>query len=55
MWIKLGKAFVEGNNDPETKFITITGVDDFFTSGNDLNNWRGKTTAEIQGQCRGIL
>lgn len=55
MWIKLGRTFLESNDDPETKIITITGAGDFFTSGNDLNNWRAKTIVEIQAQSRNVL
>lgn len=52
MMDKLGSTFFESNTDPETKIITITGMGDFFTSGNDLNNWRGISIPEIQAKSR---
>lgn len=52
MWDKIGKTLFESNTDPNTKLITITGIGDFFSSGNDLNNWRDGTVPEIQAKTR---
>ncbi|CAL8125615.1 unnamed protein product [Orchesella dallaii] len=36
---KIGLALLEASTDSATKLVTLTGVGDYFTSGNDLNNW----------------
>lgn len=49
---KIGSTLKESNSDDSTKIITITGVGDFYSSGNDLNNWRGATIPELKENTR---
>jgi len=49
---KLGTTLYESNTDSSTKIITITGIGDFFSSGNDLNNWKDGSIPEIKEKSR---
>jgi enoyl-CoA hydratase/carnithine racemase len=39
MYVALAEAIEQAENDPTVRVITITGVDDVFTSGNDLKDF----------------
>lgn len=52
MMDKIGETLYESNSDSNTRIITLTGVGDFFSSGNDLHNWNDGGVAEIKEKSR---
>jgi peroxisomal 3,2-trans-enoyl-CoA isomerase len=52
MYVEVTKALTEANSDENTHIIVITGEGDYYSSGNDLNNYLNvQDTSVIEQAC----
>lgn len=55
MYLQLSDEITRANNDSNIKAIVISGANDVFTAGNDLEDFRSRATDQVQKPSAGLV